>query len=224
MTWLAAGDLLGPVPVELDLQLKLAAERLGTDRLAVAASALLDGYAWTLGLPLSAALATGAPAPDLAAANVRLRFDGGRPAEVELRDPAAPPGGGAGAVARLVDGHLAALVARLAERRVRRGPRALWGLVANGCAAALLEQARAAGLPPARVAPLLDQLLTTPGRSLPTPALLQVGPADDPRLVRRRATCCLNYTVAGQPCATCPLLPPAETRRRLAAGAAPAGG
>jgi len=127
-------------------------------------------------------------------------------------------------VARLVDGHLAALVARLAERRVRRGPRALWGLVANGCAAALLEQARAAGLPPARVAPLLDQLLTTPGRSLPTPALLQVGPADDPRLVRRRVTCCLNYTVAGQPCATCPLLPPAETRRRLAAGAAPAGG
>ena len=51
-------------------------------------------------------------------------------------------------MARLVDGHLAALVARLAERRVRRGPRALWGLVANGCAAALLEQARAAGLPP----------------------------------------------------------------------------
>jgi ferric iron reductase protein FhuF len=218
VTWLAAGDLLGPVPVELDLQLKLAAERLGADRLAVAASALLEEYAWALGLPLFAALATGAPAPDLAAGNVRLRFDGGRPAEVEVRDPAAPPGGGAGAVARLVDGHLAALVARLAERRVRRGPRALWGLVANGCAAALLEQARAAGLPPGRVAPLLDQLLGAPGRPLPAPALLQVGPADGPCLVRRRVTCCLNYTVAGQPCATCPLLPPAETRRRLAAG------
>jgi hypothetical protein len=149
---------------------------------------------------------------------VRLRFDGGHPDEVELLDPAAPPGGGAAAVARLVDGHLAALVARLAERRVRRGPRAPWGLVANGCAAALLEQARAAGLPSARVAPLLDQLLAAPGRPLPTPALLQVGPADGPRLVRRRVTCCLNYTVAGRPCATCPLLPPAETRRLLAAG------
>ena len=218
MTWLAAGDLLGPVPVELDLQLKLAAERLGTDRLAVAASALLEGYAWALGLPLFAALATGAPAPDLAAGNVRLRFGGGRLVEVGLRDPAPPPGGGAGAVARLVDGHLAALVARLAERRVRRGPRALWGLVANGCAAALVEQARAAGLPPGRVAPLLDQLLAIPGRPLPAPALLQVGPPDGGCLVRRRVTCCLNYTVAGQPCATCPLLPPAETRRRLAAG------
>ena len=40
-----------------------------------------------------------------------------------------------------------------------------------------------------------------------------------PWLVRRRVTCCLNYTVAGQPCATCPLLPPSETRRRLLAPA-----
>ena len=172
MTWLAAGDLLGPVPVELDLQLKLAAERLGTDRLAVAASALLEGYAWALGLPLFAALATGAPAPDLAAGNVRLRFGGGRLVEVGLRHPAPPPGGGAGAVARLVDGHLAALVARLAERRVRRGPRALWGLVANGCAAALAEQARAAGLPPARVAPPARPAPHHPG---PVPA--HPGPA-----------------------------------------------
>lgn len=219
MTWLAAGDLLGPVPVELDLQLKLVADRLGTDRLAVAASALLEGYAWALGLPLSAALATGAPPPDLAAGNVRLRFDGGRPAEVEVRDPASPPGGRAGAVARLVDGHLAALVARLAERRVRRGPLALWGLVANGCAAALLEQARAAGLPP----PGAGRPAARPAPRRPGPAPARAGPAPGrPRgrgcLVRRRVTCCLNYTVAGQPCATCPLLPPAETRRRLAAG------
>jgi hypothetical protein len=69
-----------------------------------------------------------------------------------VRDPIPRQGGGPGAVSRLVDGHLAVLVARLAERRVRR-----------------------------------------------------------------RVTCCLNYTVAAQPCATCPLLPAAETRRRLAA-------
>ena len=215
MTWLAADDLLGPVPLELDLQLKLAGERLGSDSLAVTASALLEGYAWALARPLFAALAAGGPAPDLAAGNVLLAFAGGRLAEVAVLSPAPPPGGAAGAVAQLVGDHLALLVARLAERRVRRGPRALWGLVANGCAAAVLAEAQAAGLPAGETGRLLGQLLDAPGRPLPAPAVLQTGPDGQPRLVRRRVTCCLNYTVAGQPCATCPLLPPAETRRRL---------
>jgi hypothetical protein len=221
VTWLAATDLLGPVPLELDLQLKLTAGRLGSDQLPVAASALLEGYAWTLGRPLFAALAAGRPPPDLAVANVRLAFAEGRLDEVAVCDPAPPPGAGSGAVARLVDSHLARLVARLvarlAERRVRRGPRALWGLVANGCAAALLEEARLAGLPERRIEALLDLLLESSGRPLPAPPLLRVGAGAAARLARRRVTCCLNYTVAAQPCATCPLLPPAETRRRLAA-------
>jgi hypothetical protein len=219
VTWLAADDLLGPVPLELDLQLKLAGERLGSDSLAVTASALLEGYAWALARPLFAALAAGGPAPDLAAGNALLAFAGGRLAEVAVRSPAPPPGGAAGAVARLVGDQLALLVARLAERRVRRGPRALWGLVANGCAAAVLAEAQAPGLPAGATGRLLGQLLDVPGRPLPAPAVLQTGPDGQPRLVRRRVTCCLNYTVAGQPCATCPLLPPAETRRRLLAPA-----
>jgi hypothetical protein len=218
VTRLAADDLLGPVPLELDLQLKLTAGRVGTERLAVAASALLEGYAWALARPLFAALAAGRPAPDLAAANVLLAMADGRLEQVAVRDPAAPPGGDAGALARLVDGHLAALVGRLAERPVRRGPRALWGLVANGCAAALVEEGRLAGLPGGWVEGLLGRLLGAGGRPLPAPELLRVGPDGGGRLVRRRVTCCLNYTVAGGPCATCPLLPPAETARRLAAG------
>jgi hypothetical protein len=211
VTWLAADELLAPGSADLEIQLKLAGETLGGDRPGVAASALLEGYAWTLARPLAAALAAAAPPPDLAAGNVRLRFAGGLLAGTALGDPAPPDGGTAEAVARLLDGHLGVLVARLGERGVRRGPRALWGLVANGCAAALLEEAHAAGLPDDRTRQLLGRVLGPPGRPLPAPALLRVGS----RLVRRRVTCCLNYAVAGQPCATCPLLAPAETRRRL---------
>ena len=87
--------------------------------------------------------------------------------------------------------------------------------MANGCTAALLEEAHAAGLPADRARRLVGRVLGPPGRPLPAPALLQVGPPDAPRLVRRRVTCCLSCTTLGQPCATCPLLPPAETRRRL---------
>jgi ferric iron reductase protein FhuF len=83
----------------------------------------------------------------------------------------------------------------------------------------VLAEAQAAGLPAGVTGRLLGQLLDAPGRPLPAPAVLQAGPDGQPRLVRRRVTCCLNYTVAGQPCATCPLLPPAETRRRLLAPA-----
>ena len=86
-------------------------------------------------------------------------------------------------------------------------------------AAGLLAEAQAAGLSAAATGRLLGQLLDAPGRPLPAPAVLQAGPDGHPRLVRRRVTCCLNYTVAGQPCATCPLLPPSETRRRLLAPA-----
>jgi FhuF 2Fe-2S C-terminal domain len=218
VTFLAATDLLGPVPEELDLQLKRAGERLGTDSLAVAASAFLEGYAWTLARPLFAALAGGRPAPDLARANVGLRFDGGLLAEVAVRDPAPAAGGAGGAAARLVDGHLGPLAARLAERPVRRGRRALSGLVANGCAAALVEEAGAAGLPAAATGRLLAGFLRSAATPLPPPALLRVGgPGGRDRLARRRVTCCLVYRVSGQPCATCPLLPEAEIRRRLRA-------
>jgi FhuF 2Fe-2S C-terminal domain len=117
----------------------------------------------------------------------------------------------------MVDGHLAVLVARLAERRVRRGPRALWGLVANACAAAAIEEAQAAGHSARRTAELVDAFFGTPGWPLPTPPLLQVAAGGRDRLVRRRVTCCLHYTVADSPCTTCPLLPAEETKRRMSA-------
>jgi hypothetical protein len=218
VTWLAAGELLAPGSADLDAQLKLAGETLGSARPGVAASALLEGWAMALTRPLARAMATGAAPPDLAAGNVRLRFTGGLVAAAAVADPAPPGGGAAGAATRLRADHHAVLVARLGERRVRRGPRALWGLVANGCAAALLEEAHAAGLPADRARRLLGRLLGASGRPLPAPPLLAVGPGDAARLVRRRVTCCLFYTVSPEPCATCPLLAPSETRRRLRGG------
>jgi hypothetical protein len=215
VTWLPTADLLAAGSADLEIQLKLAGERLGTGSLAVAASMLLESYAWTLARPLFAAVAAGDPPADLAAGNVLVRFTGGSPVEVVLASAPAPPP--ALAAARMVDGHLAVLIARLIERRVRRGPRALWGLVANGCAAAALEEAQVACYSARRTAELVDAFFGTPGRPLPSPPLLQVGIGGRDRLVRRRVTCCLNYTVADRPCATCPLLPAEETKRLMSA-------
>lgn len=217
MTWLPAADLLAAGSADLEAQLKLASERLGTASLAVAASALLEGYAWTLARPLFSAAAAGDPPADLAAGNVLVRFADGSPAEVVVGSAPAPPQ--AVAAARMVDRHLAILITRLTERRVRRGPRALWGLVANACAAAAIEEAQAAGHSARRTAELVDAFFGTPGRPLPTPPLLQVAAGGRDRLVRRRVTCCLHYTVADSPCTTCPLLPAEETKRRMSARA-----
>jgi hypothetical protein len=215
VTWVAAEELLAPRSADLDVQLKLAGERLGTASLAVAASAVLEGYAWMLARPLFAAVAAGEAPADLAAGNVLVRFADGFPAEVAAGGAPAPPP--AVAAARMIEGHLAVLVARLLERRVRRGPRALWGLVANACAAAAIEEAQAAGHPPRRTAELVNALFEAPGSPLPSPPLLRVSTGGRECLVRRRVTCCLNYTLANEPCATCPLLPAKETRQRMSA-------
>ena len=96
---------------------------------------------------------------------------------------------------------------------------------AGACLAAAAQERHGpySGASPERLAEVAAGIDPFPeegaGRPLPAPAVLQAGPDGQPRLVRRRVTCCLNYTVAGQPCATCPLLPPAETRRRLLAPA-----
>jgi hypothetical protein len=213
VTWLPATELLAAGSAHLEMQLKLAGERLGTASPAVAASALVEGYAWTLARPLFAAVAAGEAPADLAAGNVLVSFADGLPAAVAAGDAPAPPP--AAAAVRMVDGHLAVLVARLLERGVRRGPRALWGLVANACAAAAIEEAQAAGHPPRRAAKLVDAFFTAPIWPLPTPPLILLTTGGHARLVRRRVTCCLNYTVADGPCATCPLLPAEETSQRM---------
>jgi Ferric iron reductase FhuF-like transporter len=163
--------------------------------------------------------------------------DGDRPAGPVRRQAAlVPPAtgdrpGGPGryeaALGRLAEGllgaHLAILVARLAELRVRRGPRALWGLVANGCANALVEAACAAGHRPERVRALLEAFFALPGSPpagrLPgPPRLLEVAVGGGTRLLRKRVTCCLFRALPGrEPCATCPVFPDGQAVERAAA-------
>jgi hypothetical protein len=120
----------------------------------------------------------------------------------------------------LLDRHLGVLVARLGELRVRRGPRALWGLVANGCANALVEAAMSAGHPPEMVHALVGVLFGLPGSPLPGPPRLLEVPTGGggTKLLRKRVSCCLFWTRPGcDPCATCPILSDEQAAARAAA-------
>jgi hypothetical protein len=127
----------------------------------------------------------------------------------------------AGALCRAVaDGYVTLLAPVLDALRpfARRGPRGLWAEVADRLTGAVFLAARAAGGDgPAEVAALLDA----------APAVLRhpVSWVDVPVrggqvAWKRRTVCCLAYQTprfAGQYCATCPLVPAAETAHRVGA-------
>lgn len=235
--WLRIDELVGDGGLLLDERLAAMAER-GSSRLDVAGSWLLLSATSVVARPLVAALLSEGRVPDLAPANLALHLHRqGWLDRLALRSPAmavlpADPAVGRPWVTvapdlavlrqRLAGGlvsHLHPLVEAL-RPRTRRGPRALWGLVADACAYAVIGVTHALGRPatwPAEAGALLAAAPALRG----TPRHLALEHAGTEHLFLRRSACCFAYRDGGYGfCATCPLLSEAEQQRRLLAALA----
>lgn len=110
------------------------------------------------------------------------------------------------------------LIAALAQR-VRRGPRALWGMVEDDLVSGVWHLGRATGEE--------DRAVAAAGDLLPEPVPPFPGGAGFRHLrgdgtsypTRTRAGCCLFYAISpGEECATCPRLSDADRLARIVAG------
>jgi hypothetical protein len=111
------------------------------------------------------------------------------------------------------------LIAALGPR-LRRGPRALWGMVEDDLVSGIWHLGRASGEEEKGVA-TAARLLPTPVSPFPAGAAFRRLHAADGTSypTRTRAGCCLYYTVApGEACATCPRTGDAERLARIDAG------
>jgi len=205
----------------LDALLDAVGEDVGSARRDVQASLFLEGYAWTLGLPLAGALFAERRAPGLAHAAVTLRATAW-PQELVLADarfaaladdpdaddPAAVVVTGESELAGWLRAelicHLKAPVAELAAH-TGRSERALWRSVGDRAAAAMLFAGEAGGDVP-RAATLAGRLLSGPGPLTGRPDYRTIVVAGEPMRAHVRTGCCLWWrTQAAGCCATCPL-------------------
>ncbi|MFC5993316.1 ATP-binding cassette domain-containing protein [Pseudonocardia hispaniensis] len=187
--------------------------RLGTDEPRVAVSVLQLGLAARLASPLLAGLARGIVLDlDPADVAVQSRFGEapglrcGRPGGWAGTDGQSGPEQADLLAARLVDAHLAPMVAAL--RRISPvAPRLLWGNAASALAGALRMLETHLGATAARrVRTVVEQLLDRPPLA---GAGTLAGPGASPAF--RRRSCCLYYrTAAGGHCADCALRPEAR--------------
>ncbi|MDI5969999.1 iron-sulfur protein [Streptomyces sp. SL13] len=101
--------------------------------------------------------------------------------------------------------------------RVRRGPRALWGMATDDLASGLWFLGRARGEEERGIRAATALL---PGGTAPFPgaAAFRVlrGPSGTPHPTRTRLGCCLYYAITpDEPCLTCPRVTDGERLRRL---------
>ncbi|MGP3988344.1 iron-sulfur protein [Streptomyces sp. 3N207] len=204
-----------------------------TARRHVAASRALHGYAWSVALLMSGAWYLERRVPRIRPGDVRVDLETGA---VEVTpgqtfscladDEATRDSPGARALVdeealraelrSAVADHLRPLLGAI-EPEVRRGPRALWGMVEDDLVSGLWYLGRMLGQEEdaARAA---TELLPGPVPPFPGGAGFRrlTDSSGRSHLTRTRLGCCLYYTIGtAQPCLTCPRTSDAERLRRL---------
>ncbi|MFJ8330581.1 (2Fe-2S)-binding protein [Streptomyces sp. NPDC094437] len=233
------GDELAQQPYVLDAFVTAEADRI-RDRHGVvarrdaAATRALHDYAWSVSLLMSGVWYLEARVPRVRPEDIRLdlasgtfRIAPGSEFACLADDPAAALPGAVplphpealrGELRSAVADHMGPLLAALAPS-TRRGPRALWGLVADDLVSGIWYLGRMLGQEEAAIRAATAVLPSARG---PFP-----GGADFRRLTgadgrrhptRTRRGCCLFYTVRpAEACVTCPRTSDAERLRRLEA-------
>lgn len=214
----SVADLLGS-PAIVDELLDATARRLEREHgvrppLTVTATRALHDYAWPATLLLSAPWFLHDRVPLVRHTDVSLRLSTGL---LEVTP-----------VERARDGELdAALLAAVAEHHgpvvealgshLRRGRRAVWGLVTDDLLSGIWHLGRELGDEDAGVR-AAERLLPTATGPFPGGACFRQLTAEDgvPHTTRTRLTCCLHYRIAADACVTCPRTSDAERATRLA--------
>ncbi|MFE6128050.1 (2Fe-2S)-binding protein [Streptomyces sp. NPDC056437] len=224
----------------LDAEAARVRERYGhTARPDVIASRALHGYLWSVCLLMSGPWYLERRVPRIRPADVRVSRTADAYAVVPggfsclPDDPAAGLPGvrvlpHAGALRdelrQAVADHVGPLLTAIAPR-IRRGPRALWGMVGDDLVSGIWYLGRSAGDE--------ERGVREAGQLLPGPVAPYLGGADFRRLTdrdgrshptRTRLGCCLYYTIRpAEACGTCPRTCDSERLRRIEAEKTAAG-
>ncbi|MGI5346834.1 iron-sulfur protein [Streptomyces sp. CA-250714] len=234
-----SGAALGQDPAALDRFVQAESARIQrreahTARRDVAASRALHGYAWSVALLMSGAWYLERRVPRIRPGDIQVDLETGAvevtPGQVFscLADDEAARDGLPGA-RTLVDAealraelrsavadHLRPLLTAIAPE-VRRGPRALWGMVEDDLISGIWYLGRMLGEEENAIR-AATELLPGPVPPFPGGAAFRHLTGDSGRTypTRTRLGCCLYYTIGpAQPCLNCPRTTDAERLRRL---------
>jgi hypothetical protein len=182
----------------------------------VAASRLLHHYLWSVCLLFSGPWYLERRVPRIPPGNVRVAPATGA-LTLDLRGIRTLAAADDGTTLRhAVAAHVEPLLDAFAPR-LRRGPRAAWGMVTDDLASGLSFLGRCLGDEERGVR---EATAVLPGSTPPFPGAAGFrvlhSPSGRPHHTRTRMGCCLYYTIApGDPCVTCPRTTDEERLRRL---------